>query len=116
MKAPANTGSTSGADTGAPVGSGVGMGIIGIAADFDVVENGKRVLRQDGERAIKRDEVGCDGLAVDPHEADRKARRDFARNAGLKEPDNALLLFAGANQEDLGCLGALFANLDLDLV
>jgi len=84
MKAPARTGSTSGAETGAPVRSGVGMGIFGIAADLDIVENGKRVLRQHGERAIERDEIGGDGLAIDAHEADRKARRYFARNAGLE--------------------------------
>ena len=53
------------------------------------------------ERAIERDQIGRDRLAVDAHEAHRKARRDFAGNARLEQADHALLLLAGADQQDL---------------
>src|SRR5271165_1318438 len=106
MKAPAAAGSTSAAEAGAPVRSGVSMGIFGIAADIHVIEDGERVLRQHSERAVERDEIGGDGLAVDAHEADGEARRDLSGHAGLKEPDDALLLFAGVDQQNLARLGA----------
>ena len=62
----------------------------------DLFENAQSVVRQHGGRAVERDQIGSDRLAVDAHEANRQTGRDFSRNAGLEQTDDALFLLTGA--------------------
>src|SRR5437870_1498285 len=71
-----------------------------ILAHLNVLEHTQRIVRQDGEGAIKRDEIGGDRLVVDAHEADRKALRELARETRLEEADDALLGFARADEQN----------------
>src|SRR5580698_4111838 len=81
-------------------------GVFMVAADFNVLEYSQRVIGQDRGGAIERNEIGGDRLAIDAHEADGQARRDFAGDARLEQPDNALFLLAGAQQQDAGLAAA----------
>jgi hypothetical protein len=82
--------------------SNVGVRILVVLADLDVIEHGQRVGRVDGQRAVQRDQVRGDRVAVDAHEAHRQPRALLARQARLEQADDALALLADAQQQDLG--------------
>src|SRR5688572_24413382 len=84
----------------------VWLAVVVVAIDLDALEHPDRVLGENGGRAIERDQVGRGALLIDAHEADRKRRRDFARDAGLEQTDDTALLFAGAHEKDVGLLAA----------
>src|SRR5690606_14239289 len=86
-------------------------GIDMVLAHLDVLEHAQGIVRQDGQRAVKRNEVGGDRLVVDAHEAYRQALRQLAGQTGLEESDDALLGLARADQENVG-----LAALHLELV
>src|ERR1700683_4021772 len=71
-----------------------------ISSDFDVFQRSNRVVREYRNRAIERNQIGGDSLRVDPHEPDRQARRLFSGQSRLKQSDDALLLFAHAQQQN----------------
>src|SRR5713101_7999121 len=82
-----------------------------VVSHADVLENAESIFRENGQRAIQRDQVRSDRLVVDAHEANRQAGRHFTGDSGLEQSDYALLLLAGPPQKDT-CLLAF----DRDLV
>ena len=73
-----------------------------VFVDLHVVEDGQCVFRMDSQRAIERNQIGGDGIAVDAHEAYRQAGALFAWQARLIQTDDALALVADAQEQDLG--------------
>src|SRR6185369_11054484 len=84
-----------------PLGSLVLM----VSVDRDVVENRQRVLRQHGQGAIERDQIGRDRLVVDAHEAHGKAEALLAGQVRLEESHYSLPYFSRAHEQDVGLLG-----------
>src|SRR6187402_350086 len=52
-----------------------GSGVVIVLVHFHVLEHRDRILGQHGGRAVERDQVRGDGLAIDAREPDREARR-----------------------------------------
>jgi hypothetical protein len=67
-----------------------------ISVDGNIVQYGEGVVDEDGEAAVQRDEIGCDGLVIDAHESNGEAWGLLAREARLVEAYDALSAFAGA--------------------
>jgi glutamate N-acetyltransferase/amino-acid N-acetyltransferase len=87
---------TSTSDTAAIMASGVAGPV-----DLDAFEHADRILGQRGGRAVQRDQVARGALLVDPHEADRQARRHLTRDPRLEQADDTALLLARTQQEDV---------------
>src|SRR5580700_9294071 len=93
--------------------------VLMIIAHFDVLENGNSVLGQHRGGAIERNQVRTDRLAADAHETHREARRLFAGKTRLEKADDALLLFAHAQEENAGLSagrGGFAFPIDVNLV
>src|SRR5258708_7034215 len=71
-----------------------------VVIDSNVFEHADRVFCQHGSRAVERDEIRRNGIAIDPHEPNRKARSLFARKSWLKESHHPLALFPGAEKQN----------------
>src|ERR1035438_5267073 len=65
---------------------------------MDVLQYTERIVGEDDDGAVERDEIRGDRFVVDAHEANRQARRHFAGKSGLEEADDALLLLPGRNR------------------
>src|ERR1700730_3127658 len=83
--------------------------VLMILIHADAFENAHSIFRENGQRAVQRDQVGRDGLVIDAHEAHRKAGRNFTRDPGLEQPDRALLLFTRPQQQNI-CLVCLYGD------
>src|ERR1700733_1645317 len=68
----------------------------------DVLEHGQRVVGQDSQRRVERDQIPRDRRFVDPREPHRQPRRLLANQAWLEQAHHALTLLAGAHQDELG--------------
>src|SRR3954451_14950429 len=76
----------------APVSS-IGVAVGMVLAEFDVLQHRHGVVGQHRERAVQRDQIGRDRLAVDAHEADGEAGTLLARQVRLIQADHALAGF-----------------------
>jgi len=54
-----------------------------VLAHFDVIENSERIVGKHRQRAVQRDEIRSDRLAVDAHEPDRETWALLARQVRL---------------------------------
>ena len=72
-----------------------------VVADLDVLEHSDRVLRQDRNRAVERNQVRGNRFDVDSHEANGEAGSLFTWKHRLKKPYDALFFFADAQQKDV---------------
>jgi hypothetical protein len=70
--------------SGVGVRSLIGVGIVVVLTDFDIIEHGHRIVRQDRLRAVQRDEVRGDRLPADAHEAHGKTGTLLTREARLE--------------------------------
>src|ERR1700761_9553253 len=68
----------------------------------DIVEHGQRVVGQNSQRRVERDQISRDCRFVDPGESHRQPRRLLADQARLEQAHHALTLLASAYQDDLG--------------
>src|ERR1700758_4082470 len=68
----------------------------------DLVEHGQRVVGQNSQRRVERDQISRDCRFVDTGESHRQPRRLLADQARLEQAHHALTLLASAYQDDLG--------------
>src|SRR5258708_18376020 len=77
-----------------------------VVADLNVLEHAERVLGEYRRRAVQRDQIRGDRVAIDTHEAHRETGGLLARQTRLEQTDDALLLLSSTQQQDvrLPCL------------
>src|SRR6201981_891051 len=68
----------------------------------DLVEHGQRVVGQNSQRRVERDQISRDCRFVDTGESHRQPRRLLADQARLEQAHHALPLLAGTHQDELG--------------
>src|SRR6185437_11957606 len=73
-----------------------------VVSDLDVFEHSKCILGQYGGRAIERDQIGSDRIAIDAHKTYGKAWSLFTCQTWLEQAYHSLFLLAGAQQQDIG--------------
>jgi hypothetical protein len=81
-----------------------------ISVDFNLVQHGDGIFREDGQATVQGDERGSDRLAVDAHKFYRQPHYPLALQAWLVETDDTLTLLSRTQQVHTA---ASIPNLDL---
>src|SRR5579859_4529997 len=86
-------------------------GLVAGAGDFHVLQHAEGVGDEDRAGVVGADQVGDDRFLVDAHEADVQARFVLVGDAGLVQADDALVVLAGAQDQDRGGVAAVDRDL-----
>lgn len=90
-------------DNSALFGCALATLVVVVVPNFDVLKDTQGIVCQDGAREVESQQIRSDTEAIQSHEPRGQARHDLAWNAGLVQPDNALVFLADSQEQNTCC-------------